>query len=321
MNTAQNPSRDALPHLLQLGPLPPGLTQLLQSRYRLHPMWSEPDREGFLKASARKFAGGVTMSRHGGPADVMACLDSTVLACFGVGFDTIDMAAAARHNVAVSNTPDVLTDCVADIGFALMLAVARRVVTADLFVQTGRWKDGTFPLTTRVSGKRLGIVGLGRIGAAVARRAAGFDMPVRYFGRQAHEGSPYQFEKDLMSLAQWADFLVLSCRGGPETHHLISADILQALGPKGFLINIARGSVVDEAALAAAIASGAIAGAGLDVFEKEPHVPAGLLGHDRVVVLPQGAAPPRETRAAMEQLVFDNLVSFFDTGRVLTPPA
>ncbi|MES2189834.1 MAG: 2-hydroxyacid dehydrogenase [Pseudomonadota bacterium] len=321
MSTPQNPSPGALPRLLQLGPLPPGLTQLLQSRYRLHPLWSEPDRDSFLKASSGKFAGGVTMSRHGGPADVMACLEGTVLACFGVGFDTIDMTAAARHDVAVSTTPDVLTDCVADIGFALMLAVARQVVAADRFVQTGRWKEGAFPLTTRVSGKRLGIVGLGRIGAAVARRAQGFDMPVRYFGRQAHEGSPYQFEGDLMSLAQWADFLVLTCRGGTETHHLISADVLTALGPKGFLINIARGSVVDEAALISAIDNGLIAGAGLDVFEKEPHVPAGLLGNDHVVVLPHVAATTRETRSAMEQLVFDNLASFFDTGRVLTPPA
>lgn len=321
MNAPQATLQGAAPLLLQLGTLPPGLTQLLLTRYRLHPLWTETDRESFLKSSTGNFAGGVTMSRHGGPADVMACLEGTVLACFGVGFDTIDMDAAARHRVAVSTTPDVLTDCVADIGFALMLAAARQVTAADRFVQAGLWKDSTFALTTRVSGKRLGIVGLGRIGAAIARRASGFDMPVRYFGRQAHPDVAYAFEPDITALAQWADFLVLSCRGGPQTHHLVSSAVLEALGPEGFLINVARGSVVDETALIAAIAKGTIAGAGLDVFEKEPRVPEGLLGSDRVVVLPHVAATTRETRAAMERLVFDNLGAFFDTGRILTPPA
>jgi lactate dehydrogenase-like 2-hydroxyacid dehydrogenase len=311
----------AAPKLLQLGPLPPGLTQLLQAHYRLHPLWLEADRATFLELHAGQFAGGVTMSRHGGSADVMACLKGTVLACFGVGFDTIDLAAAVQHGVAVSTTPDVLTDCVADIGFGLILTVARQLVAADRFVQAGRWKDGSFALSTRVSGKRLGIVGLGRIGSAVARRASGFDMQIRYHGRKAHANVPYVFEVDLLSLASWADFLVLSCLGGRETHHMISAEVLQALGKKGFLINIARGSVVDEAALVQAIAQGTIAGAGLDVLEKEPHVPAGLLGNDRVVVLPHVAATTHETRAALEKLVFDNLTTFFETGRILTPPA
>ena len=321
MSAAQTAIPAASPRLLQLGPLPPGLTQLLQTHYQLHPLWLESDRAGFLTSHTGQLAGGVTMSRHGGSADVMACLRGTVLACFGVGFDTIDLAAAVQHGVAVSTTPDVLTDCVADIGFGLILATARQLVAADRFVQTGRWKDGSFALSTRVSGKRLGIVGLGRIGAAVARRASGFDMPVRYHGPKAHADAPYVFEADLLALARWADFLVLTCRGGPATHHMISAQVLQALGKKGFLINIARGSVVDELALVQAIAQGTIAGAGLDVLEKEPQVPAGLLGNDRVVVLPHVAATTYETRAAMEKLVFDNLTSFFDTGRILTPPA
>ncbi|MCY1165757.1 2-ketogluconate reductase [compost metagenome] len=313
-------STDA-PKLLQIGPLPPGLTQSLKQHYRLHPLWLEHDREAFLKVHAGTFAGGVTMSRHGGQADVLACLKGTVLACFGAGFDGIDLHAASQYGVAVSTTPDVLTDCVADIAFGLVLATARQMVTADRFVQAGCWVNGAFPLATRVSGKRLGIVGLGRIGAAIARRSSGFDMPVRYYGRQAKPGVPYGFEPDLLALAGWADFLVVACRGGPETHRLISAQVLDALGPQGFLINIARGTVLDEDALVSAITRGALAGAGLDVFEREPHVPAALLNNDRTVVLPHVAATTHETRAAMEQLVVDNLASFFKTGRVLTPPA
>ena len=320
-DTAVSSDPADLPRLLQVGPLPPGLVALLTPHYRLHPLWLETSPADFLAASAGQFAGGVTMSRHGCAADVMVCLAGTVVACFGVGFEGLDRVAAQRFGVAVSTTPDVLTDCVADIAFGLLLATARQIVAADRFVQAGHWKTGLFPLATRVSGKRLGIVGLGRIGAAIARRAAGFDMPVRYFGRQAQAGVAYGFEPDLRALASWADFLVVACRGGPDTERLISADVLQSLGPQGFLINIARGSVVDEAALIDAIHRQAIAGAGLDVFEHEPQVPAGLLGHDRVVVLPHIAAATRETRAAMEQLVLQNLQAFFHTGQVLTPPA
>jgi lactate dehydrogenase-like 2-hydroxyacid dehydrogenase len=209
---------------------------------------------------------------------------------------------------------------VADIAFGLILASARQIVAADRVVQAKRWPDGAFPLATRVSGKRLGIVGLGRIGLEIARRSTGFDMPVRYHGRRERAGVAYGFEPDLPALARWADFLVVACRGGPDTHHLIDGAVLDALGPQGFLINIARGSIVDEHALALAIDRGRIAGAGLDVYGREPHVPAGLLGSDRVVVLPHIAASTRETRAAMEKLVADNLEAFFTTGRILTAP-
>jgi len=320
MNTLNNQATEAVPELLMLGPLPPGLMQLLQPHYRLHPLWTEPKRAAFLQSSVGRFAGGVTMSRHGGQADVMACLSGRVLACFGVGFEGIDLEAAALHKVAVSTTPDVLTNCVADIAFGLMLATARQIVASDRFVQAGHWQTGLFPLANRVSGKRLGIVGLGRIGATIARRSSGFDMSVRYHGRHAQTDVAYGFEPDLLALARWADFLVIACLGGPTTKHLISAAVLEALGPQGFLINISRGSVVDEGALVKAIANGTIAGAGLDVFEQEPHVPVGLLNNDRVVVLPHVAATTHETRAAMEQLVADNLAAYFKTGQVLTPP-
>jgi lactate dehydrogenase-like 2-hydroxyacid dehydrogenase len=172
-----------------------------------------------------------------------------------------------------------------------------------------------------VGGKRLGIVGLGRIGSAIARRAEGFGMQVRYQGRRAHEGVVWGFEPDVKALAEWSDFLVLACRGGESTRHLVDAQVLQALGPTGILVNISRGSVVDEAALVDALEHRQIAGAGLDVFEREPQVPQALLRDERVVLLPHIAASTRETRAAMEQLVMNNLQAFFDTGRVLTTPA
>jgi len=309
-----------LRRLLQIGPLPSALTQALQAGYRVHPLWQEVDRAAFLHSHAGAFAGAVTMSRHGCDAATMACLAGSVVACFGVGFDGIDLAAAARHHVAVSITPDVLTDCVADIAFGLIIATARQIVAADRFVQAGRWQSAAFPLARRVSGKRLGIIGLGRIGAAIARRAAGFDMPVRYHGRAAKAGVAFDFEPDLLALARWADFLVVACPGGVGTRHLVSAAVLEALGPEGILVNIARGSVVDEDALVQALTRGTIAGAGLDVLADEPHVPAALLANDRVVLLPHVAAATRETRAAMERLVLDNLTAYFASGRVLTPP-
>lgn len=308
------------PRLLVVGPLPPGLTAALAERYEPHPLWQEDDRAGFLARAAGSFAGGVTMSRHGGDAAVMGALAGGVLACFGVGFDGIDLAAAARHRVAVSITPDVLTDCVADLAMGLVIAAARRLTAGDRFVQSGRWEAGAFPLTQRVSGKRLGLVGFGRIGQAIARRAGGFDMPVRYHTRRPLAGHEADHAPDLLELARWCDVLVLACPGGAATRHLISAAVLDALGPDGILVNVARGSVVDEDALATALAAGRLGAAGLDVFTDEPRVPAALRNRDNVVLMPHAAATTRETRAAMEALVLENLASFFATGRVRTPP-
>ncbi|KAF1043449.1 2-hydroxyacid dehydrogenase [Xylophilus sp.] len=307
--------------LLQVGPLPPGLEAALHRAYRIVPLWTQADRAAFLADQRGRFDGAVTMSRHGADAAVFDCLGPGVLACFGTGFDGIDLAAAARAGCAVSTTPDVLSECVADLAFGLLVSTARQIVAADRFVRAGAWAKGSFGLGTRVWGKRLGIVGLGRIGSAIARRADGFGMQVRYQGRQAHEGVAGDFEPDVRALAAWSDFLVLACRGGPATRHLVAAEVLRALGPEGILVNISRGSVVDQAALAATLAQGHIAGAGLDVFEHEPQVPEALLADERVVLLPHIAASTRETRAAMEHLVMDNLQAFFDTGRVLTPPA
>ncbi|MEZ5646067.1 MAG: 2-hydroxyacid dehydrogenase [Burkholderiaceae bacterium] len=305
------------PRLLQIGPLPDGLQQRLDASYTVDRLWLEPDRAAFL-AQAAPYAGAVTMSRHGCDDLVLQALAGRVLACFGVGTERIDLPAARRHGVTVSNTPDVLTGCVADFAWGLLLAVARQIPQAHAFVRSGSWTQRSYGLGTRVHGRRLGIVGLGRIGMAIRHRASGFDMDIRYQGPSAKTGVP-GFEPDLRALATWADYLMVTAPGGPSTQHLIDASVLKALGPQGILVNVARGSVVDEEALQEALRQSWIQGVGLDVFEREPDVPAALLTDDRVVVQPHIAASTRETRADMEQLVLDNLSAFLSDGQVLTP--
>ena len=249
---------------------------------------------------------------------MLACLAGGVLACFGVGHDGIDLEAARRHGVQVSITPDVLDDCVADLAFGLVLATARRIPDADRHVQAGRWPGG--PYRWRRASAASGSASSAWAASAAPSRAA---PPVSTWRCATTAARPpdadMPFEPDLPALARWADFLVLSCPGGPATRHLVSAAVLDALGPDGFLINVARGSVVDEAALIRAIETDRIAGAGLDVYADEPRVPAALLGRDNVVVLPHIAASTQETRAAMENLVLDNLDAFFQPGRGTDP--
>lgn len=238
----------------------------------------------------------------------------------GVGFDAIDRGHAHQRGVAVSNTPDVLNDCVADLAWALMLDTARRVSAADRYVRAGQWThEHGFPLSTRVSGKKLGIVGLGRIGQAIAKRASGFDMQLRYHNRRPRKDISWHYEPSLIELAHWADILVVAAVGGDETRGLINRAVLDALGTRGILINIARGSVVDERALVQALQEGRLGGAGLDVFECEPQVPAALRQLDQVVLTPHVASATHETRAAMLGLALDNILHFQETGKLLTP--
>ena len=305
--------------LLQAGRLLPVLEQRLATDYALHCLANEAAPDAFLARHGADFAGLVTSAGGAGaPAALIDALPSLrVISSFGVGLDRIDLAAARARSIAVGYTPEVLNDCVADTAFALMLDVARRTAEADRFVRAGRWASGqAFGLGRKVSGARLGVVGLGRIGQTIARRAGGFDMEVRYHSRRPVAGVPWAHEPALLDIARWADFLVVITAGGPATRHLIGAQVLQALGPKGFLVNVSRGSVVDEAALVQALQSGAIAGAGLDVYQDEPRVPEALLCMDNVVVLPHVASATHETRRAMADLVLANLQSFFTTGRV-----
>jgi lactate dehydrogenase-like 2-hydroxyacid dehydrogenase len=209
----------------------------------------------------------------------------------------------------------VLNDCVADLAFALLLGIGRRVSEGDRFVREGHWSSGAvgpFSLGCQVSKAKLGIVGLGRIGATIAKRSIGFEMDVRYHSRSPVTSEPWVYEPNLMTLAKWADFLVVITSGGSQTHHLINQDVLEALGEKGFLINVSRGTVVDEVALVEALQHKRIAGAALDVFENEPFVPKALYELDNVLMVPHIASATVQTRQAMGQRVLDNLAAFFN---------
>lgn len=311
-----NPST---PRILQIGRLLPWLEQALADEFSVHRLVDEADPEGFLREHGASFTGLVTPSWFGASAQLQSSLPSLrVISNFGVGLDKLDLVSAAAKGIAVGYTPDVLNDCVADLAVGLMLDVARRSVASDRFVRAGHWLEGGFGLGRKVSGARLGIVGLGRIGQTIARRVAGFDMPVRYHARHPVPGVAWAHEPSLMELAIWSDFLVVIVSGGAGTRHLVNAEVLNALGPQGFLVNVSRGSVIDEAALVKALQEGRIAGAGLDVYEDEPHVPAALMALDNVVLLPHIASATRETRRAMAELVMANLRGFFKDGQLVS---
>ncbi len=305
------------PRVLQIGRLTPWLEQQLAADFDLTLLAQQPDARAYLAEHGAEFVAAVTSAAVGIDAALIESLPKLqVISSFGVGLDKIDLPAAARRGIPVGYTPDVLNDCVADTAFTLLLDVARRATEADRFVRQGGWLKDKFPLATRVSGKRLGIVGLGRIGRTIAKRASGFDMEVRYHNRRPAEGVPFGYEPSLVELARWADFLVIAAAGGAESRNLVSAEVLDALGPQGFLVNIARGTVVDEAVLVKVLQDKRIAGAGLDVYVDEPRVPEALLQLDNVVLLPHVASATHETRQAMSALVLENLRAFFAEGKL-----
>lgn len=242
-----------------------------------------------------------------------------IIAVFGVGYDGIDVAAARERGIEVTHTPNVLTDDVADLAMALILAVSRRIIPADRHVRGRAWSNGAFPFSRKVSGSRLGIIGLGRIGRTIARRAEAFDMQIAYTDRSVIPGAPYDFHPSAATLAREVDYLVVAAYGGPSTQGLVNTEVLDALGPDGYLINIARGSVVNEPDLVAALLDKRIAGAGLDVFAHEPNVPAELLAMDNVVLTPHMASGTIQTRKAMAGLTHANLAAHF-TGQPLPTP-
>jgi lactate dehydrogenase-like 2-hydroxyacid dehydrogenase len=308
------------PQVLQIGALSERFNQALAERYEVSALWQQADPQQFLKEQGAAFELVVSSARFGCSAEQLACLPNLRAICsFGVGYDPYPLELLRDRGIAISTTPDVLNDCVADLAMGLIIDTARQLAAADRFVRDGQWLTGNYPLTRKVSGKKLGIVGLGRIGQAIAQRAEGFAMPVRYHKRHEDLSSPYGYVADLLELARWADFLVVACPGGAATHHLINADVLAALGATGILVNIARGSVVDQAALVTALLDGALGGAGLDVFEAEPAVPEALFGLPNVVLLPHVGSGTHETRLQMEELVFANLQAFNDKGEMLTP--
>ena len=307
------------PRLLNVGRLPAALLARLDEAFALTTLAEQADPAAHLAERGGEVEALVTSAAVGADAALVAALPNLkVISSFGVGLDKIAVAEAQARGIAVGYTPDVLNDCVADTAFGLLIDAARSFSAADRFVRRGAWPRGAFPLTRKVSGARLGLVGMGRIGRTIAQRSTGFEMAVRYHARRPVADVPWEYEASLIELARWADFLVVITAGGAATRHLIDASVLGALGPEGFLINVARGSVVDEAALVAALQDRRIGGAGLDVFENEPQVPPPLMALDNVVLLPHVASATRETRQAMADRVFDNLQSFFAEGRLLS---
>ena len=304
--------------ILQIGPLTERFNRGLAAEHEVLRFWEE-GADALVAQHAQRIDVVVTSGRFGCTSALIEQLPNLrAIISFGVGYDAIDVAAARARDIPVSNTPDVLNDCVADLAFGLVIDTARQMSRADRFVRAGKWLSGGLPLATQVSGKRLGIVGLGRIGETVAKRSSGFDMEVRYHNRRPVEGSGYGYESDLVELATWSDFLVLTCPGGESTRHLVNRSVLDALGSKGILINVSRGSVVDEPALVEALTEGRLGGAGLDVYTHEPKVPQALIDLPNVVLLPHIGSATEETRLAMEELLFANLRAFLERGEVLT---
>jgi lactate dehydrogenase-like 2-hydroxyacid dehydrogenase len=290
----------------------------LEADYTVHRLWQAPDRGAFVRDVAPRIEVLVTTGGAGAARALIEQLPRLrLIACFGVGVDAIDLAAARERGVAVTNTPDVLTDDVADLAIGLMLAALRGLATADRYVRAGLWLRANMPLQTRMSGKRLGIVGMGRIGQAIARRASAFDMSIAWNGPRPKD-LPWRYEPDLLALARSVDVLVAACPGGAATRGLISRAVLEALGP-GVFVNIARGSVVDETALVDLLVTQRLGGAALDVFADEPRVPEALFALDHVVLQPHQASATRETRGAMGQLVLDNIAAHVAGRPLLTP--
>lgn len=303
------------------GRMLPSVVEALEERFALHRLWEAPDRDAMLREVAPRVRGLAT-STMGGRIDgafLELFPNLEIIASFGVGYDNVDVKAAAERGIVVTNTPDVLNDEVADLTIGLLIATLRRIPQADRYLRAGEWLKAPFPLSPSLRTRKVGIVGLGRIGKAIARRLEGFGVAIAYHGRTRQENVAYPYYPTLLELAEAMDVLIAITPGGPETRHMIGAAVLKALGSNGVLINVARGSVVDEAALIEALRRGTILAAGLDVFENEPHVPQALIDLDNVVLLPHIASGSVHTRRAMGQLVVDNLTSWFAGKGPLTP--
>jgi lactate dehydrogenase-like 2-hydroxyacid dehydrogenase len=310
------------PELLVVGPYPDWDMAALEDSYIVRRLWEAADRASFIAQHADKIQAIATRGDLGAPAELMSLLlNLQIVSVFGVGTDAVDLAFARAKNIKVTNTPDVLTGDVADLGMALLLDAARLMPKGDALVRSGAWPQGGLPLTTRVFGKKVGVVGMGRIGQAFARRAAGFDCDISYFSRSARADLSYRFFPSLPELARNVEFLVVTLAGGEDTKNIINTHVLKALGPQGILVNISRGSTVDEEALLAALEARAIKAAALDVFWNEPDINPRFFALDNTVLHPHHASGTVETRRAMGQLVRDNLEAHFAGRPLLTPVA
>ncbi len=308
------------PELLVVGPYPDWDFVELEKTYTLRKLWEAPDQNAFLAQHAANIRAIGTRGDLGASAALIAALPKLeIIACNGVGLDAIDLPAAKARGIKVTNTPDVLTDDVADLAIGLCIAIARHIPAGETHVRTGRWKADTLPLATRFSGKRMGIIGLGRIGLAIAKRAEAFDMKLSYHNRKKRDDVSYAYRSTVEALAAESDFLIAALAGGPSAKNLVDAAAFKALGPKGYFINVSRGTIADEAALLHALENKIIKGAALDVFLNEPKIDERFFTLPNVVLQPHVGSATLETRQAMGQLVRDNLAAHFAGKPLLTP--
>ncbi len=308
--------------VLMMAQMAPMIIEGVDRAFTLHKLWEAPDRErliGELAPRLRAIAAGGPVHDRVGP-DFMANFPKLeIISSFGVGYDHVDAKWAGEHGIVVTNTPDVLNEEVADTALGLLLCTVRELPQAERHLRAGQWVNSDYQLTTSLRGRRAGVVGLGRIGKAIARRLEAFGLPVAYHGRTTQAGVPYRYYPDLVEMARDVDVMIVITPGGAATRHLINAKVLEALGPNGILINVSRGSVVDQDALIAALTERKILSAGLDVYANEPHVPPELMAMDNVVLLPHVGSGSVPTRNAMNQLVVDNLVAWAASKKPLTP--
>jgi hydroxypyruvate reductase len=305
--------------VLVLAPLPDFLMEPLRAAHVCHDYFHAEDKAALLANVGAQIRGIVMAGHSMSPVALLEKLPNLeIISVFGVGYDGVPVDWCRAHGVRVTNTPDVLTEDVADTASALVLMTSRRLIAANRFLHAGSWTQGPFPLAQALRGKLAGIVGLGRIGKSIGHRLEAHGMRIAYHGRTRQEVA-WEYFESLTELARAVDFLIVACPGGAATKHLINAAVLAALGAKGTLINIARGSVVDEAALIAALQSGTIRGAGLDVFENEPQVPAALMQCENAVLLPHLGSGTHETRHEMARLVVENLAAHVGGKALLTP--
>ncbi len=308
--------------LLIYGPVRPILENGFSDQFVLHMAESRADLERLTPETIAKIRG-MAVTYHMVPADAKALSQFQkleIIASFGVGYDHVDSAYAREHNIVVTNTPDVLTEEVADVAMGLLISTVREFVKADRYLRSGLWQTQNYPLSVgSLRDRKVGIVGMGRIGQAIGRRLEASLVPVSYHSRNPSSAVSYTHYPDLMEMAKAVDTLIVIVPGGASTAKMINADVLKALGPRGVLINVARGSVVDEPALVAALKSGTILAAGLDVFANEPNVPDELTAMQNVVLLPHIGSASVVTRNAMDQLVVDNLKNWFAGKAPLTP--
>lgn len=309
------------PELLFYGSPKPGMMDLLSPKFNITNAKDISDDATYWEEKATEVVA-IVMTGHGNLSDdLMAKLPALkIISSFGVGYDSIDAVSAAKRGIVVSHTPNVLNADVSNTAIMLMLAVSRSLVVDDAYLRAGRWlKDGAAPLRQSMDGRKVGIVGLGRIGLEIGRKLEAFDMDISYHTRSKKNGAAYRYYPNLIEMAKDVDFMVVITPGGAATDKLISRDVMNALGKNGTLINIARGTVVDEAEMVKALQDGRLGGAGLDVYEAEPKVPEALFALDNVVLLPHVGSATIGTRQAMSDLVIENLFSFFDTGKAVAP--